>query len=466
MTILYILIKMKKNILFSFLSITNSLVLVLNKLVVLPFKTQIFEEKEYIESLLKEQLYFSLEIGEPPQNINISLSMETSDFVIESPLINNANYNYNKSKTYKNVTDKTQIYGDYFIQGYLSKETFYLQSSNNSKKKEKLNNIQFIYKAEEKKVNKGENNLFNGYLGLNLVKRYSIDYSIFKSLYNINAITKNIWTLYYIDKEKGILSIGEYPHQYEKDKFNEKDIKRANAIVQQNNLKWDFLFTDIIFGSNKINKERIASLAPSLGVIVGTNEFQNKVEEYFFNNLISQNKCTKNTTKIKNEYTYFQCDKNIDISIFEDLTFIHQEISYNFTLNKNDLFFDYNGRKYFLCVFPNFRSENWIFGTPFLKKYSFTFDIDSKLILFYDKQKKNLINRNNNINLIGIVIIAFLVLCIIFLGALIVMKIIIKPKRKSANELDDEESLNYKTQIDNIESCENGKNDSSSKLGL
>ena len=92
-------------------------------------------------------------------------------------------------------------------------------------------------------------------------------------------------------------------------------------------------------------------------------------------------------------------NKNIDLNNFEQIEFIHEELSYKFILDKNDLFVDYKDKKYFLCIFIDedldHSSKNWIFGTPFIKKYNFAFDQDSKIILFYEQ----IGNKNENIEI-------------------------------------------------------------------
>ena len=128
--------------------------------------------------------------------------------------------------------------------------------------------------------------------------------------------------------------------------------------------------------------------------------------------------------------------------------------------------------------------QNWVFGLPFWKKYQFSFDIDNKLIYFYNKKgdyfdeiqirskyiinnkNKNLGNNNNNDTYMdnekGIIngdnlkyikinkekIIIFIILIIIFIilfyfFILLIKKLLIKRgyiimRMKKANELIDD----------------------------
>ena len=111
----------------------------------------------------------------------------------------------------------------------------------------------------------------------------------------------------------------------------------------------------------------------------------------------------KNVTINNKIYSYYECDNDIDLNNFEEIEFIHQELSYKFILDKNDLFVDFKSKKYFLCIFlvedlqhSYLTSKNWILGTPFIKKYNFVFNEDSKIILFYEQIEK--IIENGEIN--------------------------------------------------------------------
>ena len=141
---------------------------------------------------------------------------------------------------------------------------------------------------------------------------------------------------------------------------------------------------------------------------------------------------------------------------FENLEFIHQELSYIFILDKNDLFIDVNDKKYFLCIFPEenrYKNENnWIFGTPFIKKYNFVFDQDIKKILFYEDNANIKSNyESSKISKLALTIIIILSIITFLIFLYIIIKIIFKPKQIKANELED--SFNYKNE-ENLNSKE------------
>ena len=154
------------------------------------------------------------------------------------------------------------------------------------------------------------------------------------------------------------------------------------------------------------------------------------------------------------------------------MEFIHQELSFIFILDKDDLFVDVDGRKYFLCVFSEDYSyqkqnSNWIFGTPFIKKYNFVFDQDIKKILFYDETPDIKSNyESSKISPFTLIIIIFLSLFSGIIFLYIIIKIIFRPKQIKANELED--SFNYKNQEknDSIEIKNSFVNSKYNSLGI
>ena len=83
---------------------------------------------------------------------------------------------------------------------------------------------------------------------------------------------------------------------------------------------------------------------------------------------------------------YFYCNKNVDLSGFKPFIFTINEFNYNFTLTKDDLFFDVGDKYVFLMAFRGF--SELILGYPFLKRYQLIFNQNTKTIGFYLKNKK------------------------------------------------------------------------------
>ena len=151
-----------------------------------------------------------------------------------------------------------------------------------------------------------------------------------------------------------------------------------------------------------------------LGVIIGPNEYFQKIKEIFFEKYF-QKKICKREMILKQLYDEFyslimpksyyiiSCKKNLiiddlffDIKLFPSINFYHRDMNYTFSLTYKELFEEINNVYYFV-IFGDLSSEKeWQIGIPFFKKYQTTFNIDTRKIYFYNKDK--LINVNNNKN--------------------------------------------------------------------
>ena len=174
----------------------------------------------------------------------------------------------------------------------------------------------------------------------------------------------------------GFIVIGGEPHQYLKNSFNEYQLFKTLAFNKDNALSWDILFNKIFYLNSykneiiinkKIEFYNQATLSPSSSLIVGTNNYEDLFLE-------------------KNDLVYF-------LVIF-----------YDFPEDAQNYLWAYISR--------------WELGTPFMKKYFFTYDYDNKYIGFYNNKKiiqnnyNNLkTNNRNNILKIAICIIISIIIC-------------------------------------------------------
>ena len=407
----------------------------------------------YIEFLLQPQLYGEIKFGNPEHSIYLLISTESTYFSIESKYFNEKFYDFSKSSTFINTTKKVNFYNEIYKSSYICKDQFYFINDINTMKEEPYQNMSFYYvneisneysqKLEKYYINKNKNKP-NGIIGLKLPDSFSSGNNILKYLNNIKAISKNIWSLYMM-KSNLYLIFGKdlYKEQY-------NEVKRTTCYGSGYYNYWYFLFNDIMIGNNKLNDERTAEYSPQIGVIIGVKEYQNYLKKYFFASFIEKNICNEEKLNLNGIiYNYYVCYKDINLNSFESIEFIHEELSYKFILDKNDLFMDYGNKKLFLCIFieyekgySSYSTNHWILGLPFVKKYNFVFDEDSKNILFYDKKSiyDNYFNRDSGVIYWIIVIILFLFAGVLFIY--LIIKIIYKPKQIKANEL--EESFSYK----------------------
>ncbi len=262
---------------------------------------------------------------------------------------------------------------------------------------------------------------------------------------------------------------------------------------------WDIYFDSIylILKDNtqkddlkvNINGYGLAEINLDISFIVGPNNYFESIKNHFFNKY--KDICTE-TFLSNTNFRYIECDNNdlFNISSFPNVYFEHKELETIFNLTYEDLFIlDKTKNKYLFLVFNNRFTNNWVFGNIFLRKYQFTFDVDSKTIGYYksmnyhqnynsddsndnedkkddkedkkdddnnneqqkneenDKNENNKDNNGNNKNNLMMMIIIgllFVICCIsfIFIGMYIEKKC--NRRKKRINELEDENSdYNY-----------------------
>ena len=445
-----------KKILFLFLILINFVKIIITKKVLIPFKTANNTAINYIESLLYNQLYATLEIGTNKQVVYLGISTAESLFAIEGADINEYNYNWSKStsaKKHGGYIDSGSHYRYYM--GEFINDTFYFYYSFDNKKEniKQYNNVVFVYvlklgrssKPEDNGYIDNNKNLISGLIGLQITAQYNNfeHMSIFKTLKKLDLIDKLVWTLNYTNDEEGYLIIGENPYQYNESYSEEKRKKTACTTPSDRDYSWTFSFTDIKSGKNKLNSYRYADYSPQYGLIKGTSEYLTIIKPYFQ----KLEKCELKEFTLKNViYSYYECDINVNVNDFEPLTFIHTEFELEFILDKDDLFINHNGKKYFLVAFQSESSnQKWGLGKPFVKKYQFTFDHESKNIFYYEKIKNEPEPNKTSNTLIIIIVCSVLGIAAIILGIVLGKIFVAGRKKKKANELVDEVDNNKET---------------------
>jgi len=122
------------------------------------------------------------------------------------------------------------------------------------------------------------------------------------------------------------------------------------------------------------------SIRPELGVIILNIHYKNFFKKKFFEEKLKEGKCQEISIK----YTYYFCDKDVNIDIGE-LNFEIKRSGLKFSLNSKDLFMEYNDKKFFLIVFGIYVDKKEAkLGYPFLKKYDIIFNIDNRHLGFYN----------------------------------------------------------------------------------
>ena len=218
----------------------------------------------------------------------------------------------------------------------MSNETFYFENYNN--KKIIFENFPFILS------NYSINNNFKqfGLIGLKFKEELlTKDYPFTNYLKELNLIKNEIFTFEFnkkSDKEtEGNLIIGENIHEYN-NKFKENNFyltKVLTSFGMGNN--WILKLPNITFGNINIKIQKVAYIKIEYGVIFAPLELINIIENEFFNQLIKEKKCFKNI--FLEQYIYYYCNENVDISKFKDFNYMIRNIIFLFYLiQKMDFF--------------------------------------------------------------------------------------------------------------------------------
>ena len=414
--------------------------------IVIPFKTfkstQSIKYNSIAEDFLKTNLnntiYIEIEAGIPTQKIPaLILSEEFGFFIINHKCLIPSSFDtiensktFWKSELFKK-NDKNIIFGNDF---------FEFPTESSSKKQAQLN---FVYTQNKNRDKLAFTCAGVGISGANNGKNY--EKNLINQLFDENIINNNIFSIVYSKENEGNFLLGVEPHiLYKNNKnYSERQLKFINNDNNDNNnfIFWSLHPNSIRFSFNKTNynitNDIILTLEYNLGLIYGTDDYLNSIKESYFNKLFLEKKCHEEI--IYSVYTIIYCDKREYIENFPNLNFYFPEII--FTLNEKDLFLEKNGKFFFGIFFDKNNQNIWKLGKPFLKKYTFVFDYDTKKIGIYDGQiyKENLLKKFSYIilNLLVTLVISFF--C--FIGFYIAKKVY----NKAINEKVDEYEYKYKS---------------------
>jgi len=450
----------------------------------IPFKLDIlsiyksYNSTNFYNIYFNRSIYLELNIGTPPQKTRATMNLGSSCFYFSNDgsninnyhPINSSSFNLNtKSNTYTNLRNANDI--------------IYFQNIN------KNQTLSFL--LVDDKFESIKNNNYMPKIGLKYPFASSgrmFYYPCPSFLYELRqakVIDKMMWTIKYDSKYNGEFIIGDDLSKYDEDKYPSESYRTTYFDLQY------IIFFDSVYTMHKISK-RIQYISDNKsskgfikafininsGVIIGTSEYKNFIDNYFFNNLFKRKICQVDCV---NDYLIYSC--SIDFSgranpryptinyyeEFPDLIFKSSKLELNFPLKSNDLFEQIFGRYYFLIIFKNNETTTdndfWYLGEPFYKKYTFSINLDAKTIGFYsekeingkkvnntknnnkinstkddddDVDKNNLNNSNKSMNkilkyFIEIIIVIGIALLAYYIGVTVREK-----RKKRANELKDE----------------------------
>ena len=442
--------------------------------IVLPFKTKSypFDPNNEFKYIFKNEIYTTLEVGNPPQKVELFLTMRTPFFILK--------YNDSIPEYYKNTSSSTYKYhgspytyylnDDVIKKGIYSGEKFFLQNSFNSNDKLAISEFDFIYGIEIE----NESKRHMGVLGIQFFKSgntYEKEVNLINSLKKNSYITNYVWNLNYTSDNEGYLVIGEYPHSFDSKNYNKDQLMQVNVYQEAaQKVLWTFYFDNIQYGDTKVNERRTGKLGAQYGVILAPQNFDQLITKEFFSEYINNKKCERKA--YKNKHEYYVCDEDIDLSKFKNIEFTLKELSKKpFVLTKDDLFLHSNGKLYFLVTFGiKWKWKySWTLGKPFMKKYNFLFDQDGKQIFYYDK---NFDLGDDNNSVVGnktfvIMLWIGVFILVIIIGVLVYfLTKILKERKKMLYELEDEFDYNSGDNNSNNNNNTNDDNNNRKQKGI
>ena len=314
-------------------------------------------------------------------------------------------------------------------------------------------------------------------------------------LKRINAINDYTYTFKYITSSDGQIIIGGLPHDYDNKTDNYKSyqyVKTNSPSFNDINFPWSISFDKISVDKNKDNVLDVQNngqgyLLPHLGYIIGTQKYKKLIFENFFQTLIDKNICKINKVKNINDNIFWNKFKNFEIiscDSFSDndkikfprLNFTQiKDLDYIFFFTFYHLFENIQDKYYFSIIFPEEDNDKWYLGRPFLSRYQFFYNYDSKTIGFYnekikkDKQsptdkttdkkeeEEEEDNKDSSNTRLFIEIGVITLLCLLIIAAFVIGKKINDKRKQRANELSDE-NFEYLSK--------NNKEEDDEKLGV
>ena len=354
--------------------------------------------------------YSYIEIGQPSQRFQIIFISTDSNNIIkgETPY-SDSFYNLNISKTKQFDYEPNEL-NYFYLKDLISFDTYY---------KNLL--MPFIYYNST--INQEKN---YGIVGLAYPMKSEEENNLILQLKKLKAINKAIFYFNYTKDNQVFLNIGSEPYEIDDSYTKNPIIMKIDPILDYEvktgkirkynwnlNISRIFYFRKLPFQTeidpyveiSRMKTRKInffqALLVPEDDLIKGPFEYMEAIEENFFDDLISDNICTK--ISFENKYYYF-CKKEYKGLIkntFPTIYFYQPDINYMFELTYDDLFFEKDNYLFFGIYFDKFQIEvfmgafisEWTFGKIFLKKYCFAFDLENKKLYFY---KKNKIEKTKN----------------------------------------------------------------------
>ena len=424
-----------------------------NSIIQIPFKVQNYKSessnKKFIEDYLYKDIAINVSIGTPSQLLTLSICLGEYNTIIISKNCKGYNkgiYDENNSSTYGPDGKSDYFIFEIFSNGTNATDKFIIGNK-------EIDKYNFINAFEI-----GDNSYIdsryywdilteNGILGFLIQPHNNAEIDFFKFNF-INQLKRNELISryeFYFDfnsNDSGNIIIGSLPNNTGDEYYKDKIYSTIKVSKIDFNLDWAFNFDEIYYGEEKYDKDmqKQGILRIEFGMIKGTFEMEKYVKSNFFDSLLVEKKCKRETTEtIGTTIYYYYCDKDIDLNKFKPVKFTINHFKTNFTFTKEDLFLDVGDKYVFLMCFGG---VSLIFlGYPFIKKYKFIFNQDSKILGYFHNKPEEEIEKDPVILIVSISILSVILLGLGIFAFIYLFKM--KKNKKMAKELNEEKDITY-----------------------
>ena len=405
-----------------------------NPIIVIPFKinripntkSSEFDITHFFQEYFFRDFYTSLPTGIPSKKILALLDTHSHIFhfgenylkknslneILDSEkIISKQTYDKTESLSFKNIS-RFHYSNRELKTASLCSEIFILYTDILMEKFVSIGDVKFIIDDDVQ-----ENLHIRIGLGKPLTKDYVGPPHFIQSLFDVNAIKDQTWTIKF-NKNGGLFILGEEPHKYE-DITLDKRYQRKNYFITESLSSVEYhnpisiKVQDVYLINNKNKKEEITInedkgcyLNYNNGFITATKEYWDYIKKNFFNEFFNSNICKEELIKFNLEedivksYYVISCDKSkfteedkIKLDEFPTIIFYIFDYNYKFELTKDDVFTEVNNILYFMIIYKRDIFNNpdlvfWDLGLPFLQKYQFVHNYEKKTIGFYLPEKE------------------------------------------------------------------------------
>ena len=409
-----------------------------------------WNEKQIISSLRNIYIEIDASFGSKMEKFKLALDLDSHAMTIPSVNCTIADENIKKfsgSTSFQTIGEKI-FSGERAFHGILGTDDFKLGENGVI-----IKNTRFIL-ADQYSSSQRYNYKY-AFMGLkSSINDDDYNKSIIGQMKEKKFISDQIWFLNFNSDTKGNFVIGALPHTLYQNVYNESD------MISQNCLQTSYLcilqFENIYLGKPGEQSSTDYNLAQgkfsiNTKLFISTPNYGDYISNFF-----KKHKDACNQVTLDDNYISYYCQKDkfkIDEIGYLNFTLPKDKAEMDFIFEPKDLFYEKDGILYFLIIYkPNDQiapvdDYAWTLGTTFLQKYLITFKRDEKSIVhFYTKKMSEVQGGDGDGNKSKYIII-IVVLSVVFLAciAFLIFYIIkIKPRKKKANELDDD-GFDYQT---------------------